>query len=811
MGQIRLPGLLTGIDTAALIEQLMIINSRRLATYQVQKINYETKTTAINELRSKVSSLNSAVGALSSAEKLETFNVSTSDKDILTASATSDANPGSHSVEIDQLATGETWIQDTSTFDYKTDYVGGGTFIYSYNAKESIITTVADETTLEDFVNLINDAADNPGVTASLLNHGGKYHLMLSGQETGTDHQISINAGSTEVWQADSAFTVSSENATMSTKIVNLDQFGGAPLEGGEVIEITGTDYYNNPIDPTPLNLSLTNNTTLGHLIDKINEAFDENVIATLVAGKIVVTDSVPGDGSTSSSDLSIALNYEPGTSAATLDVPTMFVSTAGTGNSTTADLTLFAPGTFIQTQNAQDSQIKIDGYPSVTPVGEVQTMELSSRTNGGQIYLTYKGETTASIPYTASAADIQAALELLSNVNAGDITVTSAPPATPLNNNPPPDMIFTFLDTFGDVPMILVKNELTGPSTPDVTITETTKGISEWISKNSNSLSDILEGVTLNLLDITPVDNPVEITLSRNTTAVSNKITQMVGAYNSLISFLAEKTEYNSETKKMGILSGDIAVSFIKTQANNPIVGIVPGFTDTIDTLIQAFDIGITLDGAGKMKFNTSTFNDAIEEDFMGVLELLGADGTGNSDGDIIKFYAASKKYTTAGTYDVEVVVADVEGSNWITSAKIKLSSESVYRDATWPGGLVTGNSEFGDNGPLYPENGLQLTVDLSNEGTFTETVRVKQGFAGALEDLLTEIIKTDGRLDISEEIVEDRITDIESRIRREEDRLEMIETRLIEKYARLEKTLAMLQQQMSAVSVVSQMTFGS
>jgi len=187
-----------------------------------------------------------------------------------------------------------------------------------------------------------------------------------------------------------------------------------------------------------------------------------------------------------------------------------------------------------------------------------------------------------------------------------------------------------------------------------------------------------------------------------------------------------------------------------------------------------------------------------------MGVLELLGADGTGNSDGDIIKFYAASTKYTTAGTYDVEVVVEDVEGSNWITSAKIKLSTESEYRDATWPGGLVTGNSEFGDNGPLYPENGLQLTVDLSNTGTFTETVRVKQGFAGALEDLLTEIIKTDGRLDISEDIVEDRITGIESTIKREEERLELIETRLIEKFARLEKTLATLQQQMSAVSVV-------
>ncbi len=49
MGELRLPGLATGIDTATLIEQLMAINSRRLANYQIKKIGYEAETTALNE------------------------------------------------------------------------------------------------------------------------------------------------------------------------------------------------------------------------------------------------------------------------------------------------------------------------------------------------------------------------------------------------------------------------------------------------------------------------------------------------------------------------------------------------------------------------------------------------------------------------------------------------------------------------------------------------------------------------------------------------------------------------------------------
>jgi len=341
------------------------------------------------------------------------------------------------------------------------------------------------------------------------------------------------------------------------------------------------------------------------------------------------------------------------------------------------------------------------------------------------------------------------------------------------------------------------------------VSVVETTKGNDGWLDRNSNSVTDALTGITLNLHDVTEVDTPIGITVTRNTATIASRVQTMVSAYNDLITALKEKTEYDAETKKMGILSNDIAVSFIKTQAHAPFIGIVDGFVDTIDSFVQASDIGISIDGAGMMEFDKDDFNDAINEDFMDVIELLGATKSGNSSSTIIQFYNASDKYTTAGTYNIEV---DIE-SNAITDVRIKLSSESTWRDdATWPNNLVTGNSTFDDYGdPLYPENGLQLTVDPNQtDGTYTATVNVKQGMAGALEDLLEEILKADGRLDISGDIVEDRITNIESTIEREEERLELIETRLIQKFARLEKTLALLQQQMGAVSVVSQIVFG-
>jgi len=239
MSTLRLPGLLTGIDTAKLIEQLMAIERRSLNVYEERKSMWEERQDSLSTLETKLSNLRNSVRALSDADELRAFSVASSDTDKLTADASYNAFEGNHTVVINQLANAERWIHTTGK-EYAEDYVGAGTFIYSYNHKETTLTTTAT-TTLEDLVGLINNDANNPGVTASLLYYNDAYHLVLNGNDAGSDYEISINTSSTEVWQADNAFTVGGGNATLSSKITALDQFGTNPLLGGEHIEITGT------------------------------------------------------------------------------------------------------------------------------------------------------------------------------------------------------------------------------------------------------------------------------------------------------------------------------------------------------------------------------------------------------------------------------------------------------------------------------------------------------------------------------------------------------------------------------------------
>lgn len=810
MGELRLPGLATGIDTATLIEQLMAINSRRLANYQVKKVGYEKETTALNELRAKISSLNTSVTAISNASSMEAYKASSSNGNVLGVSASDEASEGSHSILINQLATTEAWIQDTSTFEYKTDYVGGGTLIYSYNHTERQITTVADETTLEDLVGLINNDEENPGVTASLLYQGGKYHLMLTGQHSGRDYRISVNASSTEVWKADSTLTLASDssvNAYLSTKITELSQFGSNGLEGGETIEITGTDRYGHAI--TQLDLSLTSNTTVAHVLDKIEEAFEGNVKATFKNGQIAVTDTTSG-----ASSLSVTLTYNANGSAATLALPTMAVSTEG--GATSESLASLASTSFIKTQTAQNSEIKVDGYPSASAVSEVQTMSITQgNPDGGHYHLTYNGYTTGEIAYDAVAATIQAAIDALPNVSSGDITVTAE--NTSLDNG---EIYFTFSDSMGDVPMILADDSAlsgTGPG-PSIGVTQTTPGSAAWISNNSNAIADAMTGITLFLQDVNKTDDagqpiPVIITLTRDIAGVTKKVENMINAYNKLIAFLKEKTEYNLETKKMGLLSRNTTIAFLKTQLNDPFVGTATGFNDD-DLYTEARNIGITLAGDQTLKLDTSILNNALNTNlgFTAAVQLIGAAATGSAtSGGTINFYSASSKYTTAGTYEVEVTISDPGSGNVVESARIRQSG-GTWHAARVDGNIITGDSTFDSSGfgPLYPENGLQLSVDLSQAGTFTDTVRVKKGFAGELEKMLDGILRTDGRLDVTEEINNDNIEKMEVTIANEEARLEKVQDRLIEKFARLEKTLTTLNQQLAAVNTLSQATFG-
>jgi hypothetical protein len=103
----------------------------------------------------------------------------------------------------------------------------------------------------------------------------------------------------------------------------------------------------------------------------------------------------------------------------------------------------------------------------------EIQTLAITGSPTGGSFTITYSGQTTGAIAYNAAAAAVQAAMEALSNIGAGNVACAGGPlPGTAVA------IEFRGALRQTDVPAITTTNSFTGGTGPSTTITETVKGV---------------------------------------------------------------------------------------------------------------------------------------------------------------------------------------------------------------------------------------------------------------------------------------------------------------------------------------------
>ncbi len=103
----------------------------------------------------------------------------------------------------------------------------------------------------------------------------------------------------------------------------------------------------------------------------------------------------------------------------------------------------------------------------------EAQTVTVTGTPTGGSFTLTFNGQTTAAIPYNATAAQVKTALVALSNVASTDVTTTGGPlPGSPV--------VVTFGGNYNDtnVAQMTATASLTGGSSPTAAVSTTTPGV---------------------------------------------------------------------------------------------------------------------------------------------------------------------------------------------------------------------------------------------------------------------------------------------------------------------------------------------
>lgn len=171
-------------------------------------------------------------------------------------------------------------------------------------------------------------------------------------------------------------------------------------------------------------------------------------------------------------------------------------------GNTITLDLSKFAEGihyakgTLLQGRNVLKSGLPLGKVtssglyaPYSGPTAEVQTVTITGTPTGGTYTLTFSGQTTAGIPYNATAAQVKAALEALSNLAPGDVTVTGGP-------HPGTVVTVTFAGAYlgEDVPQMTASAaSLTGGTSPAVNVATATAGGAAGASDGTQVLAGFL------------------------------------------------------------------------------------------------------------------------------------------------------------------------------------------------------------------------------------------------------------------------------------------------------------------------------
>ena len=142
-------------------------------------------------------------------------------------------------------------------------------------------------------------------------------------------------------------------------------------------------------------------------------------------------------------------------------------------------------------------------------------------------------------------------------------------------------------------------------------------------VTRDSNTVSDVLPGVTLNLVGWQASgDNPVRLVVSADTAAISSDVQNFITNYNAAISYLNKQTAVNTSTGARSALSNEPMYGNLIGTLRSTVSAAVPGTgSSQVQTLA---DIGITQASDGTLSINSGTLGQALSSNPSAVAALF-------------------------------------------------------------------------------------------------------------------------------------------------------------------------------------------
>jgi flagellar hook-associated protein 2 len=332
-------GLVSGIDTGAIIDDLISIDAQPATQLQLQIDAANAQQTAFNDISTKLTGLQTIAENLSLPATFSATTAQSSDPNVLTATTSAGASPGTYQFQVVNLVTSQQSI--TQGFASPDSLVGAGTLSLSMGggdldqpttldslnggqgvsrgnfritdaAGQSAVINISDAVNLDDVVNDINNAQGiavqaSIGANNNLVltdSSGGTGSLTVADMDGGTSAQSLGIAGTAAPTTQTTGSTTTTTPPTIAGTSINYlsadtalstlnDSLGlETATNGGDDMQITLGDG-------TQFDVSLAGDNTIGDVISSINTASNGKLVASVNAttNGLTLTDKSGGGG----------------------------------------------------------------------------------------------------------------------------------------------------------------------------------------------------------------------------------------------------------------------------------------------------------------------------------------------------------------------------------------------------------------------------------------------------------------------------------------------------------------------------------
>lgn len=826
----RISGLASGLDTETLITELSKVRQRpidslnnRISLNASKATQYGTLNTLLTNLNNAANYLRNPTGINSQYSNIFNYRTSALTSTTLTPSGylSVTANPGaqigSSTIEIGQLA--KALEKRSASFNSRNIDVTTGDAGITLNAGtfqfgSAVVNAVAG-TSLSSYELQSSDYGTEGAVVGSLITGAGISNFTVAGGATdGGEKTLKGEVSSVSVSNivaGTAILTVTIGGETYSTGAVQVDDVvtGGTGILAGTTFTFTTDSGGVNEtsfditigasdivIDDTQANLDQFGEDLAAAVEDiviyqarQITNFTDANVkspLTGLTSTDVKLYSNSFNNTTGSFGNISgFTVEYGAGnTSAISVEINGETFRATGLGTPLNAPLTL--------TSTSTDKELRID------LTGVNVSLASSSDAVAFERALDYAFGTRELVDVTITAGDTLN--DVIFNIN--QLTNQTGVSAAVIKIS---DFDYKFsLKAINEgvdnkYEIFDASNVLTGAALANTQTEQDSEITIDGVplTRSSNTITDAIENVTLNLIAETPVSESIDLAIDNDVDTVVDQVVAFLDAFNALRVYVTEQNQRDATTNaflETSILGGDTTLQTLANSLLTEINTVVSNVTDNeFDALT---DIGITIeDFAGDastvatkniLVYDETTLRNKLAQNYDKLREVFELKFSSSSSD--LALFKSSNDFTlnefkldidTSRPVGEQVQLMNADGSAYDGDPDT-VGTQAVYLSAS--GNIITGNEGT-------PVAGLEFIY--AGDGTDVISVSLSQGVADRIYNLANSYVEDDGILDTVVSDLSDQNDDYESDIFNLQVRLDQYVERLRGQFAALEQAL--------------------